>query len=126
MDSIIAREEDRAGSYYDAACLYSQMDNKQKALEYLEKSLELGYRRFAHIERDQDMDPIRDMEEFKALILKYKQSDDIINDLDNYIDNYIENAKICDDILENEVNQIAENIVFLIAGDISGFLNKIK
>ena len=75
MDSIIAREEDRAGSYYDAACLYSQMDNKQKALEYLEKSLELGYRRFAHIERDQDMDPIRDMEEFKALILKYKQSD---------------------------------------------------
>lgn len=75
MDSIIAREEDRAGSYYDAACLYSLMDNKQKALEYLEKSLELGYRRFAHIERDQDMDPIRDMEEFKALILKYKQSD---------------------------------------------------
>ena len=75
MDSIIAREEDRAGSYYDAACLYSRMDNKQKALEYLEKSLELDYRRFAHIERDQDMDPIRDMEEFKALILKYKQSD---------------------------------------------------
>ena len=75
MDSIIAREEDRAGSYYNAACLYSRMDNKQKALEYLEKSLELGYRRFAHIERDQDMDPIRDMEEFKALILKYKQSD---------------------------------------------------
>ena len=75
MDSIIAREEDRAGSYYDAACLYSRMDNKQKALEYLEKSLELGYRRFAHIERDQDMDPIRDMEDFKALILKYKQSD---------------------------------------------------
>jgi clan AA aspartic protease (TIGR02281 family) len=75
MDSIIAREEDRAGSYYDAACLYSRMDNKQKALEYLEKSLELGYRRFAHIERDQDMDSIRDMEEFKALILKYKQSE---------------------------------------------------
>lgn len=77
MDSIIAREEDRAGSYYDASCLYARMGNKQKALEYLEKSLELGYRRFAHIERDQDMDPIRDMEEFKALIRKYnKQSDE--------------------------------------------------
>ena len=75
MDSIIAREEDRAGNYYDAACLYARMGNKQKALEYLEKSLELGYRRFAHIERDQDMDPIRDMEEFKALIQKYKQSE---------------------------------------------------
>lgn len=76
MDSIIAREEDRAGSYYDASCLYARMDNKQKALEFLEKSLELGYRRFAHIERDQDMDPIRDMEEFKALIRKYNKPED--------------------------------------------------
>jgi clan AA aspartic protease (TIGR02281 family) len=73
MDSIIARNEDRAGSYYDAACLYARMNEKQKALEYLEKSFELGYRRFAHIDRDQDMDPIRDMDEFKALIKKYNQ-----------------------------------------------------
>lgn len=73
MDTIIARNEDRAGSYYDAACLYARMERKQKALEYLEKSLELGYRRFAHIARDQDLDLIRDMEEFKAMIKKYKQ-----------------------------------------------------
>ena len=72
MDSIIARNEDRAGSYYDAACLYARMGQKQKALEYLEKSLKLGYRRFAHIARDQDMDLIRDMEEFKTLIHKYE------------------------------------------------------
>ena len=76
MNSIIAREEDRAGSYYDASCLYARMGNKQKALEYLEKSFELGYRRFAHIERDQDMNPIRDMEEFKALIKKYNQPEE--------------------------------------------------
>lgn len=76
MDIIIARDEDRAGSYYDAACLYARMDRKQKALEYLEKSLELGYRRFAHIARDQDMDIIRDMDEFKALIKKYRQDKD--------------------------------------------------
>ena len=72
MDSIIARNEDRAGSYYDASCLYARMGNKQKALEYLEKSLKLGYRRFAHISRDQDMDSIRDMDEFKILIQKYQ------------------------------------------------------
>lgn len=72
MDSIIARNEDRAGSYYDASCLYARMGQKQKALEYLEKSLKLGYRRFAHIARDQDMDLIRDMEEFKTLIQKYE------------------------------------------------------
>lgn len=72
MDSIIAREEDRAGSYYDAACLYSRMKDKDNALKYLEKSLELGYMRFAHIERDFDMDYLREMSEFKLLLEKYK------------------------------------------------------
>lgn len=72
IDSIIAREEDRAGSYYDAACLYSRMKDKSNALRCLEKSLELGYMRFAHIERDFDMDFIRDTDEYKTLINKYK------------------------------------------------------
>lgn len=72
IDSIIARDEDRAGSYYDAACLYSRMKDKENALRCLEKSLELGYMRFAHIERDFDMDYIRDTDEYKALIQKYK------------------------------------------------------
>ena len=73
MDTIIARDEDRAGSYYDAACLYSRMENKEKALHYLEKAMEMGYRRFAHIERDHDMDFIRNSEEFKTVITKYKK-----------------------------------------------------
>lgn len=74
IDSIIARDEDRAGSYYDASCLYARMGNKTKSLEYLEKALELGYLRFAHIERDFDMDFIRDTEEYKSLIHKYKSA----------------------------------------------------
>ena len=73
IDSIIARDEDRAGSYYDAACLYSRMGNIQKALEYLKKSLELGYNRFAHISIDHDMDLVRNTEEFKSLILKFNK-----------------------------------------------------
>ena len=75
MDSIIARDEDRAGNYYDASCLYARMGNKTKSLEYLEKAFELGYRRFAHIDRDDDMDLIRDTDEFKALIEKYKRQE---------------------------------------------------
>lgn len=35
-------------------------------------------------------------------LIKYKQSDAIINDLDNFLDEYVENAKICDDILEGK------------------------
>lgn len=71
MDSIIARDEDRPGSYYDYACLYGRMGNTKKSLEYLEKSLDLGYKRFSHIAIDHDMDLIRDTDEFKALIKKY-------------------------------------------------------
>ena len=73
IDTLIARDEDRAGTYYDAACLYGRIGNKEKSLEYLEKSLNLGYNRFAHILRDQDMDLIRDTEEFKVLIQKYER-----------------------------------------------------
>lgn len=74
MDSIISRDEDRAGNYYDASCLYARMGNKSKSLEYLEKAFEHGFRRFAHIMRDDDMDLIRDTDEFKSLINKYKSA----------------------------------------------------
>jgi clan AA aspartic protease (TIGR02281 family) len=50
------------------------MKDKDNALKCLEKSLELGYMRFAHIERDFDMDYIRDTEEYKSLIRKYKSA----------------------------------------------------
>ncbi len=50
------------------------MEDKENAIKCLEKSLELGYLRFAHIERDFDMDFIRDTEEYKSLIKKYKSA----------------------------------------------------
>lgn len=72
MDSIIARDSTDSGSYYDAACLYSRMKDRDNALLNLEKAFELGYMRFAHIERDFDMDFIRNTEDYKKLITKYK------------------------------------------------------
>ena len=71
MDSIIARDPADDGCYYDAACLYSRMGKKKEALAYLEKSLKNGYRRFAHMERDEDLDLIRNSEEYKRLIAQY-------------------------------------------------------
>lgn len=73
IDEVIAQEPTNAGNYYDAACLYSRMKEKDNALKYLEKSLELGYKRFAHIERDFDMDYIRDTDEYKDLLKRYKE-----------------------------------------------------
>ena len=72
MDLIIARDTLNRGIFYDAACLYSRMKDKDNALKYLEKALELGYSRFAHIERDYDLDFLRNTTEFKELIEKYK------------------------------------------------------
>ncbi len=74
MDTIIARDESDSGNYYDAACIYSRMKNKTKALEYLEKSFEMGYTDFNHIRADYDMTFLRDTEEFKTLIEKYESS----------------------------------------------------
>lgn len=72
MDKVIAYNIDDEGVYYDAACLYTRIGNYPKALEMLQTSLEKGYSDFAHIATDYDLDPIRELPEFKALIDKYK------------------------------------------------------
>lgn len=66
-------DKDKKGNSYDAACLYSIMGEKEKALFYLRQSLENGFRRFAHIKRDRDLDNIRNTAEFEALIKEYEE-----------------------------------------------------
>ena len=73
MDTIIARDPTRAGAYYEAACLYSRMRQTDKALDYLEKSLSMGYKRFAHIAIDCDMDNLRDLPRFREMIKSYRE-----------------------------------------------------
>lgn len=66
-------DKDKKGNCYDAACLYSVMGEKEKALSYLRQSLEDGYRRFAHIKRDRDLINIRNAEEFKVLLKEFEE-----------------------------------------------------
>lgn len=66
-------DKDKKGNCYDAACLYSVMGEKEKALSYLRQSLEDGYRRFAHIKRDRDLNNICNTEEFKVLMKEYEE-----------------------------------------------------
>jgi len=73
MDSIIKLNKDDPGTYYDAACLYSLMNRSTEALEYLEKCLSMGFARFSHINKDKDLDNIRNLPKFKELIAKYQQ-----------------------------------------------------
>ena len=73
MQRLIDEEPDYEGNYYDAACLYARMGEKEQAIDYLRQAFEHGYRDFAHITVDYDLDSIRDREEFKALIEEYKE-----------------------------------------------------
>ena len=72
MDKIIAQDPDDDGNYYDQACLYSRMGRLQESIAALRVSFEKGYRSFAHIRLDDDMDAVRDLPEFIALIAEYE------------------------------------------------------
>ena len=73
MQRVIDENPDDEGVYYDAACLYSRMGEKEKAVNYLRQSFEKSYHDFVHIDNDDDLDAIREMEEFKSLIEEYKE-----------------------------------------------------
>ena len=72
MDKIIASDPEDAGHYYDQACLYSRMGRLEESVAALRTSFEKGYRSFSHIRLDDDMDAVRDLPEFKALIEEYE------------------------------------------------------
>ena len=66
-------EKKSKGNYYEAACMYSLMGEKEKSLECLRKALEGGYYRFAHMRRDKDLDNIRDTPEFESLLREFQE-----------------------------------------------------
>ena len=78
MDKIIETDKDNSGFYYDKACLLSLMGRQQDAIAALRVSLEKGYRSFIHIGRDSDLDSIRNLPEFIALIEEYKAKPKVV------------------------------------------------
>lgn len=72
MDKLIAEDPDDSGNYYDMACLYSRMGKLDEAVDALRTAFEKGYRRFPHIENDDDLDPIRSLPSFIELMEEYR------------------------------------------------------
>ena len=70
MNKMLESSEDE-GVYYEASCLYSLMGDTEKSLYYLEESLKRGNKSYNHIMTDDDIDSIRDLDAFKALMEKY-------------------------------------------------------
>ena len=78
MDKIVATDPDHNGVYYDKACLLSRMGRTDEAIAALKVAFEKGYRHFAHIEHDDDMDPIRNNPAFTALVNEYKNKPTVV------------------------------------------------
>lgn len=105
------------GSYYDAACLYSLISESETALVYLEKALQGGYRTFAHIERDHDLDNIRKTTRFRKLLEKYKSLPIVGNCGEDvaYVDTVVyipftKNGNVCQ--VKCTINDLPLNFIF--------------
>lgn len=72
MNQVIARDTMNAGNYYDKACLYGRMGRLDASLAALDTAFQKGFRRFAHLEHDDDMDPIRNLPKYKELVERYR------------------------------------------------------
>lgn len=67
MQQIIDSDPEAAGSYYEAACLYSKMGEPERALGYLETSLAKGMNRYLLVMTDSDLEALRETEGFRRL-----------------------------------------------------------
>ena len=98
MNKIIEKDPDDPGQWYDKACLYARMGRCDDAVAALRVSFEKGYRCFPHIEHDDDIDPIRDRDDFKSLITQYKAV------LESEMEKYGDDAENEDEKIVSEID----------------------
>ena len=66
------RSQQAMPAAYNVACGYSLLGEKSKALEWLEKAVEMGWKDVTHLEKDSDLDSLREETGFKKLLGKLK------------------------------------------------------
>ena len=66
------------GAYYNFACTYSLLNNRAKALEYLEKSVDEGYYDYNHVQEDNDLDNIRKEDKFAQITTRMRDIGDYV------------------------------------------------
>ena len=72
MDEVVALAPEDDGVYYNRACLMSIMGNIEEAVDAMKLALEKGFRSFAFLEYDDDLDNLRNEPAFIALVNEYK------------------------------------------------------
>ena len=68
----VAVDPTDTGTLYNVACLYSNEGMKDEAMTYLEKAVDNGFAQKEWIENDDDLNHLRDMPRFKALLARMK------------------------------------------------------
>lgn len=66
-DSVLANDSTQ-GSLYNAACLYSRLNEPEKACGYLRRVFDKGVFELAHIDNDFDMENMHGNEEYKKIM----------------------------------------------------------
>jgi tetratricopeptide (TPR) repeat protein len=70
LEQISSHES--AHSVYNLSCVESLLKNEKPALDYLQRAIDLGWKDLEHIDRDSDLDFIRNTPQFKEIIEKLK------------------------------------------------------
>ena len=107
MNKVIENDPDNKGNYYDQACLYARMGKLQESIAALRTAFEKGFRTFSHIELDDDMDQVRDLPEFKALIKEYKAKPIRVNDI---VEEEEASADTIDDVAEIQMTRMRSGV----------------
>jgi len=67
FEKVIQLDPTEAAAYYNIACCYSLMGKVDKALEWLERSVDQGFKDHQHMTKDTDLDNIRDTDGYRRL-----------------------------------------------------------
>ncbi|MFB3892984.1 MAG: PDZ domain-containing protein [Phycisphaerae bacterium] len=70
LDGMIKDDPENEINWYNLACAYSRLGNKDQAFDSLGRAVELGYSDFTHLERDEDFDALRKEPRYKALLAR--------------------------------------------------------
>lgn len=68
MDLARKANPNSNGVMYNSACIYANMGEMEKALDCIERAVELGSRNKRYFETDSDFDSIRDHPRFQELL----------------------------------------------------------
>ena len=73
LKEILQIDPNNSTAHYNMACVFGRLGDKPRAVEWLTKAVELGYAAFRHMERDEDLAPIRDMPGYRDILARREE-----------------------------------------------------